>query len=122
MNTPKSDKDINFINELHEQAIDLSVLGDRAAKLGNLEQARIHYKEAYLKEVEVISNISADNIDSFLIIHRSAGYLALKAGDLEQAKYHGSQVYNKSTKEHRSWTGVSEFIEDLNKLGIKFES
>lgn len=79
---------MNEILNIHNQAMDLAFMGDRALKMGEIEKAKKLYAEAYDIERGVFDRLDDSNSSLIgrTVILRSAATLALQCGQKREAE------------------------------------
>lgn len=76
------------ILNIHNEAMDLAFMGDKARKLGDADKAKAFYAEAFDKERGVLNKLDDSNSSLIgrTVILRSAATLALQCGQKREAE------------------------------------
>lgn len=105
---------------LHKQAMEVADLAQFALNQGKPNIAQQFFAQAYTVEAEAATATSPNNLKQYLILHRSAGALALCAGFNVKAAAHARLIYKLGDEALREFTGVTKFLVSLNELKISY--
>lgn len=91
----------NNILTVHNEAMDISSLGDRAFRKGDTELAKDYYTKAYAVELRAISMLNESNSNELgqAVLLKSAAHLAVLCGKGLEAERLIAQVHRKDIPE-----------------------